>query len=323
MLERPPYASSVSQHRLWAAAVIAALVGIGIGETFERITPATTFRTDNLQVDESATFESATSAVTFTNGPSGINGYSGTHLEWNEEWMATYANGSITGPFNVTTNSGNAAIGTVTASGRPGIIQMQTGTSTSTGNIEIQTANTFIDFGAFTQTTLSSTLGFEALSNGTDTYAFFAGYCDAAAASINCTDGCGFLYDQGNVATGGVNTGNANTWEATCASNSSRTFYLLNGTGNCDVGPAGTANVAAYVAPNTNIQTMTVTVTPTLATFKVNNTVVCQINTNIPSGSSRVTGAQQHMLKSAGSTSRVVDIDRTMLSIDLPTPRSP
>ena len=267
----------------------------------------------------------STNTVSLT-APS-TNTYTATASVYFDDYLGTPLNASAYGAagYSVSNNATAATFVSVPATGRPGIAQFQTGT-VLTGNNEIETSLTAFDFGSYSSISFTWTGGFETLSNGTQTYAFTQGFCDAANGSINCTDGCGWLYDEGNVATGGANPGNANTWQVFCANNSARTFYLLNGSGNCDASfPKGTVNVAALVLPNTNIQTLETIVTGagTEADFYANGVKVCEITTNIPTTSARATGAQQHLLKSLGTVASTVDVDATTLAFTLSSARSP
>jgi len=256
------------------------------------------------------------------------NTYTGTTSVYFDDYLSTPANGINYGPtgYNVSTGGTGSTIVSLAATGRPGVYQAQTG-SLATGNVLISTAANSFDFGSYSSISFTWTGGFETLSTGTQTYAAVVGFCDAAGASINCVDGCGWIYDQGNVATNGVNSGNANTWEVYCSNNSSRTFYLLNGSGNCDASFAkGTVNVAALTLPNTNIQTLETIVTGagTEADFYAEGVKVCEITTNIPTTSARATGVEQHLLKSTGiTTASTMDVDATTLSYTLSSARSP
>jgi hypothetical protein len=61
----------------------------------------------------------------------------------------------------------------------------------------------------------------------------------------------------------------------------------------------------------------------TRAEFYSGATKVCDINTNIPSGSTRLTGAGFGIRKTTGTTTRNMDTDYTRLSVDLTAARSP
>jgi hypothetical protein len=86
--------------------------------------------------------------------------------------------------------------------------------------------------------------------------------------------------------------------------------------------------IAALTYPNTNIVHGKIVITPgTRAEFYQctgsSCTKSCDINTNLPSGSSRLEGAGFQIVKSAGTTARTVDTDWTSFRGDLSSARSP
>lgn len=254
-----------------------------------------------------------------------VNSYGGTHLEWIEEYTqrSSIASGASLGIFTSVPAGGGAVVndgsgGTTT---RPGIFVLSAGTTT-TGSASLQTNPQLVDFGSGTWN-FQWTGGVTTLSTGAEEYALLVGFSDST--TVNVVDGCYFLYDRGNVATSGPNSGNADAWSCWCASNSTRTTYLINGSGNSDESfPLGTATVGALTLPSTNIDTLEVRMTGTTrAEFLVDGTKVCNINTNIPSGASRLTGIVHGIFKSAGTTARTVSIDRTRASVDLTAARTP
>lgn len=262
---------------------------------------------------------------TGTCGSAVPNQYGGTHLEWIDEWLIRSgpASGAPVGIWSSVPNGGAAStnLGTLGTTTRPGIVELGTGTS-GTGSSSYQTNPQAVDFGSGSWT-MQWTGGFPTLSTGAEEYAALVGFSDST--TINVVDGCYFLYDRGNVATSGPNSGNADAWSCWCASNSTRTTYLINGSGNSDESFAlGTAAVAALTLPSTNIQTLEVRMTGTTrAEFYVNSTKVCNINTNIPSGASRLTGAVFGIFKSNGTTARTMAADRTRVAVDLTAARTP
>ncbi len=107
--------------------------------------------------------------------------------------------------------------------------------------------------------------------------------------------------------------------------NSARTTYLMDGSTTSDESFT-TVNqpVAALTLPNTNIYTLKIVMTlATRAEFYINGTKSCDINTHVPSGSSRLSGIQVMELKSNGATTSLLDIDRTRIAVDLTSARSP
>lgn len=254
------------------------------------------------------------------------NRYSGTHLEWSEEFLASpVTTTSVRGAWlNSIANTGTMSSNTGTTT-RPGLEQWSTNANAA-GRVNFHTSTTMADFGSGSWIS-QWTGGFSTLSTSGEEYEFLVGFFDVTNA-VNQTDGCYFLYDRGSVATapGSGTVSGGNNWQCWCASGSTRTAYTIGGSGNSDESFAlGTAAVGAYTAPSTNIQTLEVRMTGTTrAEFFYNGTKVCNINTNVPTGgSARLTGHGMMMIKSAGTTARTVDIDRLFLSVDLTSARSP
>ena len=251
--------------------------------------------------------------------------YGGTHLENTEEFMANHiANTQSIGWWgNSISNSGVVQNGSAGEGTRPGILEMSTGGSSATGRAALAMTPTSVDFGAGNWS-IEGTLGFPTLSVTAQQYAFIFGFGDTEGGTGQ-TDGCYFEYDHGNVATSGPNSGNADKWECWCASNAVRTTYLMDGTTVSDESfTTVNAPVAALTLPNTNIQTLKVVMTgSTRAEFYVNGVKSCDINTHVPSGSSRLTGALMMLLKSNGTTASTANVDRTKIAVDLTSARSP
>lgn len=253
------------------------------------------------------------------------NDYAGTHIEWVEEYMlkSAISSGAPFGIFSGVPVGSGAAVndGTGTATTRPGIAVFTTGT-TATGSASLQTNLAAIDFGSGSWV-WQETLGMSTLSTAGDEYAVLVGFSDST--TINVTDGCYLLYDRGNVATGGPNTGNADKWSCWCASNATRTKYLMDGTTVSDESfTTVDSPVAAYTAPSTNIYTVEVRMAGTTRSeFFVNGSKRCNISTNLPSGSTRMTGIVHGIFKSAGTNARTMAVDRHRAAVDLNSARSP
>lgn len=267
-----------------------------------------------------------------TCGNVAANIYEGTRRVWSADWMAngTIASGGIAEVIYVCTsaNSGTCATqgaASTYAQTRPGINELSTGsTSNSTGRATLLVGgNAMIDFRVGSWD-FQWTGGFEVLSSSGTGYAALIGFWDTASA-LDQVDGCYFLYDERNSAAGGQNASNVQALECVCAQNSTRTVYLINGSGNSDESFAlGTGTVAAAVAPNTNIYTLEVKMTGTTrAEFYRNGTKVCDINTNIPNGTGRVTSAGFGMFKTTSSTASTMETDATRLTLDMTSAPSP
>lgn len=273
-----------------------------------------------------ATAVSSSGAVTCGNADP--NNYAGTHRQWREEF--TQGGSMATTTFLAWTEltmAGSAESGASTGgvAGRVGVMQFTTGTGTATGRNSVFTTPTLIDFNSDTLTEGRVVLDAETLSSASSTtYTLMAGFGDSATA-VDQIDGCYFLYDKANTATSGPNSGNADKWECWCSSNSARTTYLMDGSTTSDESFT-TVNqpVAAGSMPSTNVYNLDVKVTGTTrAEFYVNGVKSCDINTHIPSGSSRMTGFVYEDKVNAGSANYTFDLDYMGLDIDLssaPTP---
>jgi hypothetical protein len=272
--------------------------------------------------------DSATSPITFLNGPSGDNTYDGTHLEGADEWLmlsGAPATGSPIGSnywFAATGTGAGLQTGTQ-VTGRPGINALHIGTATSGSVTYVLSSGSAVDFseGSWSYDwagdfpTLSSSS-----SSVASMYVAEIGFLDTT--TENQVDGCFFAYDKGNNITGSKNAGNVDALECWCAANSVRTGYLINATGNSDEAFAlGTGTIVAGTFYRLKI-VMTGT---TRAEFYRNGTKVCDINTNIPSGSTRGTGFGFEMIPKAstGTGDRTMEVDYSKWAVDLTAKRSP
>lgn len=249
------------------------------------------------------------------------NDYRGTHLEWSEEFLVnTPGNTDIFA--QVLSGAGTQAV--VATSSRPGVIGYETG-STTTGRAARRTSDSVIP-GAWTTTTYQFTGCVPVLSTSGEEYTVVIGTHDTDTATA--TDGCYFLYDRGNVHTGGCNSGNAHNWQAVATNNSNRTVVLLDGTsqdGACGAGSITTvaATAAACSLPDTGFHTYEVIQSGTTScVFKRDGTTVATLTTNIPDAT-RATRAKFGILKSNGGTTTLLYADRHRLAIDLSAARSP
>jgi hypothetical protein len=268
---------------------------------------------------------SISSIGTGTCGIKSINEYASTHLEWNEEYLIKSAvtSGTPLGIFSGVPSGTGALVndGTGGTTTRPGIVNLATGTQSS-GSASLQTNPQVVDFGSGNWT-FAWTGGVTFISSAIEEYGLMVGFSDST--TINVTDGCYFVYDRGNLAAGGPNTGNADKWSCWCASNGTRTKFLMDGVTVSDESfTTVDAPVAPLTLPDTNIYTLEVRMTgSTRAQFYVNGTKRCNISTNIPTGSTRLTGVVHGIFKAVGNVARSVSIDRTRLSVDLTAARSP
>jgi hypothetical protein len=168
----------------------------------------------------------------------------------------------------------------INATNRPGYATCTTG-STATGRAGWATTLGVSTFGAGT-TTFQTNLRITGLSTSLQRYQFLAGFFDTAGA--NQVDGAYILYDEGGVTTGSAASAN---WQCITASNSVRTA----------------TTTSSVVAINTDYTlTVRVNAAGTQARFFVDNTNICTINTNIPTGTARAFGHGVIMQKSVGTT---------------------
>ncbi|RPH65001.1 MAG: hypothetical protein EHM89_00230 [Acidobacteria bacterium] len=291
----------------------------------------TTF-TASVSINSNTFSVASTATTTFGNGPIGINNYGGKHLEFTDEFFMLNSAipvastgmpiGSI---YQVILSGSNSQISDFTAvTARPGIIVLDTGTTT-TGKAAVTTSANAINQGDGTYI-YEVTVGFPTLSTAGEEYTATVGFFDTNTAADQ-VDGCWFSYDRGDVMTN-PGTGSAtggDIWQCWCSSNSTRTAYTMNGVNVSDESFTTVSSpVAALVYPNTNIYRLEARMTgSTRAEFYVDGTKRCNINTNIPTGSARLSGAGALILKSAGTTARRLHIDQTRLALDLTAVRSP
>lgn len=281
---------------------------------------------------------SASDSITFNNGPKGINGEQGKHLEWAEEflWSDNISATTNQGPLSLSyaASGTGAGIGMDSAveiaSGRDdrvGIIAMKTGTATNGGYVALTSGKTVSTSNSKTLT-FETTLKWDTLSSSSNSvaseYASLWGFTDTSAATPvgNVVNGCYFAYDKGNVLTAGPNSGNIDAVECWCANASTRTKYLINNSGNSDETFAlGVGAIVAQTWYRYKIvwsSTRAEFYRATGATY----TKVCDINTNMPSA---VVGPTfTHLpLASTGTGDRHMSIDQATFSVDLNAVKSP
>jgi hypothetical protein len=270
----------------------------------------------------------ASSVISFTNGPSGVNLYGGKHLEYAEEFMMGVAPPNA-GQFEWW--SSDVVSSTITMGGtttRPGILVASTAAS-ATARFMAGTSTDMLDLSQYTTSTFEWVGGVDTLSTSSEEYQLLVGFTDSRS-SVNITDGCYFLYDRGGVATdpatgdSGASALTGDKWQIWCVQNSTRTGYLLDGTASEDSFTTVDSAVAALTLPSTNIYHLKVVLdAASKAHFWINGVEVGRITTNIPTGSSRLTGAGALYIKSTGTTARISRWDAMRFSLDMSAARSP
>lgn len=177
-------------------------------------------------------------------------------------------------------NIGHFAFGIEDAN-RPGICYMQTGTDTTgRGGFFLSVQDTVLGGGT---TMMEWWIKTPALSDATDTYTFRCGGMDTTNAS-DAVDGVYFEY---------IHSTSAN-WQMCCASNSTRTK---------------TASSTAYAATTWVRLKWIANAAGTSVEFFVDDVSIGTVSTNIPTGNARQFGPSIVIIKSAGTTSRVVHAD--------------
>lgn len=227
-----------------------------------------------------------------------------------------------------TTGSGASATGSVTTTTRPGIVDLQTGT-TSTGLARWSSWSHFVSFSSYSSALFEVVGGWPTLSTVSEEYASIIGFSSSNNA-LNPSNGCYFLEDRlpSSTApdTGTITAGSTNL-QCWCANGGTRTGYTMDGS---IVSQGGFTTVATPIAalslPSTNIYRMRVVVTPGVsAEFYVDSgaglTKRCNITTNIPT--TNQVSYVFNIIKSAGSTSRSLYVDWAHLALDMTATRSP
>ncbi len=250
------------------------------------------------------------------------NDYTKKHLEWNTEWV-TYlptTSAEVIEDGWTPTWSGAATMTNQYFAGRPGILSLNTNLATSGQLVQIYRGPLQYDDGNWT---FESTVQFSALSSTLNSVAtMYTGIVGFASAAFNPQNGCYFAYDKGNQSTGGVNPTLLDRLSCNCAQTSTRTQFLINSTGNSDNAfPLGDGTVAAATWYRLKI----VVTGTTKAEFYRNNVKVCEIATNLPTGSLEQTLPLHSMYSHAttGTGNRSMYVDQTRLTLDLTSVRSP
>lgn len=200
-------------------------------------------------------------------------------------------------------NSGTVATMTAaTGSGTtPGIVQLQTGTDT-TGRSTYRNGLAAMRFGSG-RVIFSSRLRVPTLSDGTETFTVWVGFVDNGAITGDTTDGAYFIYSSAST----YYTNIAN-WSGKTSNNSSRTEVSS--------ATAVTANQFYTILIDVNAA-------GTQADFYLDGVLIGSSTTNIPTGSGREFGFGYKIEKSAGTTSRNLDIDYSWFAYQFSSSRFP
>lgn len=189
------------------------------------------------------------------------------------------------------TNSGTGAATSAAAPANNtviGMVQSSTGT-TATGRAALTSSTSIISTGG-AKFYCGGRVMVPTLSTSTERYQYVFGFFDTLTAA-NQVDGCYILYDEGGVSTGSAASAN---WQAVTVNNSARTF----------------TNSSTGVAANTWTKLeIEINAAGTSVSFLVDGVSIATHTTNIPTGSARAFGFGWLVIKSVGTTARVVNID--------------
>lgn len=209
------------------------------------------------------------------------------------EIFAEFINALNGTPFT-TAASGTGAAGNTSIAGdsnHPGIVQIETGTTT-TGRGAFQSNLSTIRLGGGAAV-FEGLARIPTLPDGTESFAFRIGFGDSVSADM--TDGVYFELTQAD-----------SDWQCKTANNSTRTTY--------DTGQAAAANTWTRLRIEVNAD-------GTEANFYIDGTLRATISTNIPTGASRQLGVMSGVIKSAGTTERTAQIDYVYAQIEFTTAR--
>lgn len=179
---------------------------------------------------------------------------------------------SLIGPFvGALSGTGATCSFANSTSGHPGVLTMETG-STTTGGVRESMQPFEIFGGGAGQACVRYLTSFNALSTTTTEYLFRGGFAEPAS-NADSVDAVQAIYDR-------AASGN-NKWRFETSSNSTRTTITLDGTG-------GTVDQPISAGTWYTIE-ICVDATAANATIKVNDVLSGTITTNIPTGTTRAT----------------------------------
>ncbi len=215
------------------------------------------------------------------------------------EISTTATDGSLS-ETNSGTNAATATQDSDTANTVLGMVRSTTGT-TATGRAAVSSASSIFRFGNG-ETYYETRLRINTISNGTERYQLVVGFLDTLTAA-NQVDAAAFLYDDGGVSTGSTAS---NNWQTLTASNSNRTF---------NTGLVNTPTTTGWVRLGILVNDAGNSVN-----FYINDSLVATHTQNIPT-TGRNLGFGWLLIKSAGTTARVVDFDYLSVTSKFTTKR--
>jgi hypothetical protein len=218
-----------------------------------------------------------------------------TYMRYTDDFLA-----NLTGPWGfVNINSGSAFYGNFGVDNTEkatGVAHCTTSTGATSGaGVITASALSALTFGFGFTYELSFRIALSDLSDGSETYTARIGFLDNSSGAP--TDGAFFRYTHGT---------NSGKWEAVTISNSVET--------------AEDTTIAAVAATYVTFK-IVANSDATQVDFYINGVKTNDITTNIINSSSRVTGHGTHIIKSVGTTARLMYIDYIDLIVSRTTAR--
>jgi hypothetical protein len=170
-----------------------------------------------------------------------------------------------------------------TAPGHPGVVDLSTYLTSTSFAYLLSNAGTELFLGNGATWMANIGLNLPTLSTSSFRYTVRVGFIDAVNAET--TDGCFFRYSDN------INSGK---WQGVCRDNNTESV--------CDTG-------VTVVAADWDDIKVGVNSAGTLATFVVDDTSSCTINSNIPTAAGRSTGYGAYIQKNVGSAIRIISLD--------------
>lgn len=223
-------------------------------------------------------------------------------------WLEEFANTATTQAYTTAAGAGTGATQSFvpvldSTTMRPTVVQMQTGTTT-TGRWCINSSVTSYTLGTDSQTTYAS-LMIPVLSTVSDEYTVYLGFIDTISGADQ-VDGVYFQYDR--------LTTSSDKWRIATANNSSRSKQTLDGTNGTIDSPITAAGWVNARIKCTSSRCDFYLANPAGTWNNVGSACTagsgCTLNSvALPSTTSRVFGVGACIVKSAGTTNTLLDLD--------------
>lgn len=218
-----------------------------------------------------------------------------TALFISSDFMSNGADSDFTFGTNAGAGTTNSSSSVSSVAGHPGVIEHNTGTTT-TGRASIMpVAEQGILLGNNDGYRFEAVVRIPTLSDVTNTYTYRTGFLDDNDGES--VDGCFFRYTYDTL---------SGRWQGVCRSNNAES----------------TCDTTITVGANTWFRlTVAVNAAGNSADFQTDGVSRCQVTSNIPTGAGRGTSYGSMLKKSAGTTNRTVDLDYMEIQGFLGTPR--